>query len=47
MKWRQGELQRMKVSSSAPVLKQKGCDVLTEAWETGQEQGQVKQTGFC
>lgn len=40
-------LQRIKVSSSAPVVKQKGCDVLTEAWETGQEQGQVKQTGFC
>lgn len=39
-------LQRIKVSS-APVLKQKGCDVLTEAWETGQEQGLVKQTGFC
>lgn len=38
-------LQRIKASSSAPVLKQKGCDVLSEAWETGQEQGQ--QTGFC
>lgn len=35
-------------SSSPLVLKQKGCDVvLTQTWETGQEQGQVMQTGFC
>lgn len=39
-------LQRKKVIS-ATVLKQRGCDVLTEARKTGQEQGQVKQTGFC
>jgi len=35
-------------SASALVLKQKGCNVvLTQAWETGWEQGQVRQTGFC
>lgn len=48
--WNRGKekcyLQRIKVSS-ATVLKQKGCEVVTEAWETGQERGQVKQTGFC
>lgn len=41
-------LTEIDASSSAPVLKQKGCDVvLTQAWETRQEQGQVMQTGFC
>lgn len=49
MKGRQGEVLLPKDKSLffSPVLKQKGCDVLTEAWETGQEQGQVKQTGLC